>query len=509
MTADNRYLTVIWDRPHHTFDFYLLDVTVKSGNRSDTGRKPHSGFCANGTVIHAEETQVTCGPFDACSSITVTVRTFSKGPPEHTSVGATLKDVFIGGQGPSEPHSITMVSKTSHTTQILWGPPRGVDGILDVYNVKVCEKTTTCDEQENLTGCFESAVSHAWLEFNSTADTSYCVFVSATARCGENLLKGTRAAQEIRTPLFALPDVKNLNLVAAYNHYVTLAWDQPQVNFDYYWLEVTGGNALGNDSLEKHRPNSCSNGTIIRPEQTQVTCGPFDACSSVSVTVRTYSRGPPELTSMGITLNDLFIDGQVRPEVTNLQLGAADDDIFVLQWERPKTCFDYYTIEVIEQSTYKSSPVTCNNGSVINPSQMSVTCDQIKTCANVSIRPSSSAEPLTKFDLPDVVNLALLSSTENSITVTWEQPKTRFDYYWITISEQNRGKNATKEQHYMGSCSNGTTIHPSQNRVTCTNINACTNVTLTVHTQINGPPKRVSKGATMAIIFIAGQGNAT
>ncbi|XP_049274180.1 fibronectin [Rhipicephalus sanguineus] len=120
-------------------------------------------------------------------------------------------------------------------------------------------------------------------------------------------------------------------------------------------------------------------------------------------------------------------------------------------------------------------------------------------------KPSSSAEPLTKFDLPDVVNLALLSSTENSITVTWEQPKTRFDYYWITISEQNRGKNATKEQHYMGSCSNGTTIHPSQNRVTCTNINACTNVTLTVHTQINGPPKRVSKGATMAIIFIAGQ----
>ncbi|KAL1414193.1 hypothetical protein MTO96_007672 [Rhipicephalus appendiculatus] len=146
LAADNRYVTVTWDRPHGNFDFYLLDVTVGSGNITNAVRKPPSGFCANGTIISAEETQVTCGPFEACSSIDITVRTFSKGPPGTNIGGSTLKDVFIGGQDPNEPHSITMVSKTPHTTRMLWEPPTSVDGILDVYNVKVCEKSTTCDE---------------------------------------------------------------------------------------------------------------------------------------------------------------------------------------------------------------------------------------------------------------------------------------------------------------------------------------------------------------------------
>lgn len=519
MTADNRYVTVIWDRPHHTFDFYLLDVTVKSGNRSDTGRKPHSGFCANGTVIHAEETQVTCGPFDACSSITVTVRTFSQGPPEHTSVGATLKDVFIGGQGPSEPHSITMVSKTSHTTQILWGPPRGVDGILDVYNVKVCEKTTTCDEQENLTGCFESAVSHAWLEFNSTADTSYCVFVSATARCGENLLKGTRAAQEIRTPLFALPDVKNLNLVAADNHYVTLAWDQPQVNFDYYWLEVTGGNALGNDSLEKHRPNSCSNGTIIRPEQTQVTCGPFDACSSVSVTVRTYSRGPPELTSMGITLNDLFIDGQEASEPKNIIMLPISPSLTRLQWEVPTTIqgtLDVYKVKVCKsfircnrkqnQSDcleYETSDAWLDISSTPDTKYCVVITARARCGRNIQTGLPGTQEITTPlFDLPDVTDIRLLSAVDNSITVSWQRPQARFDYYWVSITDKQHGNNETSA---TASCANGTIIHPNQTRVTCTNLEPCTTVNITIRVHRNGPKEHTSRGASLTGIFVPGE----
>ncbi|KAL1480816.1 hypothetical protein MTO96_050722, partial [Rhipicephalus appendiculatus] len=75
-----------------------------------------------------------------------------------------------------------------------------------------------------------------------------------------------------------------------------------------------------------------------------------------------------------------------RPEVTNLQLGAVDADTFALKWEQPGACFDYYTVEVTDESTYKRSVVTCNNGLVIKPNQTSVTCEQMKTCANVTIR---------------------------------------------------------------------------------------------------------------------------
>ncbi|KAL1414183.1 hypothetical protein MTO96_007662 [Rhipicephalus appendiculatus] len=118
---------------------------------------------------------------------------------------------------------------------------------------------------------------------------------------------------------------------------------------------------------------------------------------------------------------------------------------------------------------------------------------------------ASSTEPLTNKELPDVFNLTLLSSTKNSITVTWDRPKTRFDYYWISISDDNRENITSKKQHYTGSCSNGTIIHPSQNRVTCTNIDPCTNFSLTVRTHINGPPERTSKGAEIGGIFIAAE----
>ncbi|KAL1466821.1 hypothetical protein MTO96_026405 [Rhipicephalus appendiculatus] len=80
------------------------------------------------------------------------------------------------------------------------------------------------------------------------------------------------------------------------------------------------------------------------------------------------------------------LKSEVPPEVTDLQVGDVEVDTFVLTWERPKDCFDYYTIEVIDENTNVSSGVTCNDGAMIKPNQTSVTCNQTKTCANVTIR---------------------------------------------------------------------------------------------------------------------------
>ncbi|KAL1473367.1 hypothetical protein MTO96_038738 [Rhipicephalus appendiculatus] len=101
--------------------------------------------------------------------------------------------------------------------------------------------------------------------------------------------------------------------------------------------------------------------------------------------------------------------------------------------------------------------------------------------------------------------MTLLSSTDNSITVSWERPEARFDYYWVSIRQDNIEDDTIKKQHYIGSCTNGTIIHASQNRVTCTNIDTCTNVSLTIRTHTNGPPERTSKGAAIEGIFIAGK----
>ncbi|XP_075529889.1 uncharacterized protein LOC142563224 [Dermacentor variabilis] len=200
LAAADRYITVGWDKPTANFDFYLLDVTCRSGN--DSLKECHTGSCGNGTIIPADQTQVTCGPFEACSRISVTVRTFSRGPPERTSVGTTLNDVFTPGQGPSEPKNITIHGAPSiYGTKIQWEAPKRVHGILDVYKVKVCEFFSICDQMQGLGSCLERSTSDAWVDFESTEDTPYCVLITASARCGAGVRTSAAAMQEIRTPV--------------------------------------------------------------------------------------------------------------------------------------------------------------------------------------------------------------------------------------------------------------------------------------------------------------------
>ncbi|KAL1486725.1 hypothetical protein MTO96_046846, partial [Rhipicephalus appendiculatus] len=182
-----------------------------------------------------------------------------------------------------------------------------------------------------------------------------------------------------------LPDVTTLRLVSAGANSFTAAWTKPKVNFDYYWIEVNGVNNDGT-RVTPGTVGSCANGSIIHPDQTQVTCSQLQPCSKMNFKVRTHINGPPARTSSGVSLYDISIPASVRPEVTNLQLGAVDADTFALKWKQPEACFDYYTVEVTDESTYERSVVTCNNGLVIKPNQTSVTCEQIKTCANVTIR---------------------------------------------------------------------------------------------------------------------------
>ncbi|KAL1481375.1 hypothetical protein MTO96_034513 [Rhipicephalus appendiculatus] len=274
----NGYITLSWRRPQGRFDYYSIEV-MENGSRI---RPQHKiGLCANGTIIRPDQTQLTCGPFEQCSTLSYSMRTHLNGPEGLSSPGVVVKDIFIPPQAP--------------------------------------------------------------------------------------------------------PDVPNLHLVSVGANHFTAAWTKPKFNFDYYWIEVIGvKNAYTRET--PGMAGSCFNGSIIHPDQTQVTCSQLEPCSKVNFKVRTHINGPPARTSHGVSLHDILIPASVRPQVANLQLGALNADTFVLKWKRPQACFDYYTVEVVDESTYKRTAVTCNNGDVINPNHTSVTCDQIKTCANVTIR---------------------------------------------------------------------------------------------------------------------------
>ncbi|XP_075727528.1 uncharacterized protein LOC119165286 isoform X2 [Rhipicephalus microplus] len=518
--ADNRFITIVWDRPQDNFDFYLLDVTIGNSYRTDALRKDHPGSCGNGTIISAQKTQVTCGPYEACSSVSVTVRTFSKGPPERTSTGTTLKDVFINGQDPGEPWNIAMVAKAPHTTRILWEPPASFDGTLGVYKVKVCKKSTTCDEKENLAGCVEREVSDAWMEFGSVEDTSYCVFVSASVRCGEKALAGPTASQEVRTPLFGLPDVSKLVVLAVKSGYVTLSWQRPKRRFDYYSVEVTEDQARSTrNSQQWHR--LCANGTIIRPEQTEVTCGPFEPCTFLSCTVRTHYNGPPEHMSPGLTLKDIFIPAEDPNPPTNVTMIPESPLRSTLRWGPPDKVFGTivsYSVNVcstfrscdpaekmsdcVEQTTTKMWTVF---DSKVDTSYCILIAATIRCGVDRITSRQMAAQVRTPiFDLPDVSNFRLLSAVDSSVTVAWRKPDARFDYYWVSVDGEV-DQRSSGEKVTPGSCANGTILHPDMTQLTCTSLKACARVDITLGTHRNGPPEHTSRGVRLQGIFIPGE----
>ncbi|KAH7933424.1 hypothetical protein HPB49_012490 [Dermacentor silvarum] len=321
LAADNHYITLAWDKPRRSIDFYLLDVTGGSGYENDSLWKQRAGTCSNGTFIYAEQTQVTCGPFDACSNLSATIRTYTTGPPrERASKGTTLKDIFLSGHEPSEPKSITMVAKSPSMTRLLWEPPSCVHGLVDVYKVKVCETFSECEQKQNLSDCIEREVSDTWLDFDSKEDTPYCVLITASARCGGKVLTSLPAMQEVRTPLFSLPDVSNLRLISAKSGHITLSWQRPKGRFDYYSVEVTEDKVSSTDTA-KHWLGLCANGTIIRPDQTVLTCGPLEPCRNLSCTMRTHLSGPPERSSPGVTLTGIFIPAEDPDPPRNITSG--------------------------------------------------------------------------------------------------------------------------------------------------------------------------------------------
>ncbi|KAH7933331.1 hypothetical protein HPB49_011571 [Dermacentor silvarum] len=517
LSAAENCITVAWERPQARFDYYSLSIVDDENEGHGDAQNELVGSCGNGTIIHPNQTWATCPNLEACTKVSITLRTHRNGPPERTSRGVSLQGIFIPGEDPDPPKNITMVGKSPSLTRLQWEASAKVDGRLLVYTVKICDTFKSCSGEANMQGCIELQAQETWLDFDSRVDTKYCVLVTTSAQCGDQVLNGRAAVAEIRTPVPVLPDVTNLNLKAVDNHYITVAWDPPRGTFDFYWLDVTNENDNEKGSLQKHNVGSCGKGTIIRAEETQVTCGPFEPCSNISVTVGTSIKGPPARSSTGTTLKGVLLSGQDPSEPKNIIFVAKSPSMARLQWEPPTRIhgiLDVYKVKVCKEYTVcdrKESPGGCiENSSSDDWLDFETTADT-SYCVVITASARCGVDVLTSlpatlevrtpsFDPPDVTKLTLLSTGDNYITVAWERPKASFDYYWVSVTDDRGEKHPN-----AGSCPIGTIIRRDQTQVTCTGLESCSNVTISIGTHRNGPPERTSIGVALQHIFVPGK----
>ncbi|XP_050047521.2 uncharacterized protein [Dermacentor andersoni] len=132
------------------------------------------------------------------------------------------------------------------------------------------------------------------------------------------------------------PDVANLTLVSAGNGTFTLAWEQPEGIVDQYWVQVSARAASGDDDGDgERRAGLCANGTILRSDQTRLTCGDVEPCTNVTVTVRVLNfprRHSATKFSDGVRL-PIFFPGYAPDTPKNVSIVAASPTETRILWE--------------------------------------------------------------------------------------------------------------------------------------------------------------------------------
>nr|XP_037290746.1 tenascin-X-like [Rhipicephalus microplus] len=318
--------------------------------------------------------------------------------------------------------------------------------------------------------------------------------------------------QRIFMPGKGFPEVGKLKQTAVANNSVTLSWERPKGCFDAYLVTASAENTeLGSQETSA---GTCGNGTIVPANETSVTCDGIRA-SSVSIMVQTRRLKSDGLISQGVTLQGIAMSKLVLPDVTNFSLIDVGPDSFTVSWARPSSYFDYYWVEVYDNSNGTDIPTphrvgSCAYGNIIHRDQNQITCDKFKACVNASITvhaqskgPSGLTSPGATLrgifvpgrGLPEVRQLKLTEMDKDSITVSWQRPEGCFDGYIVEVTEENSGSSGVGGLS-AGSCAGGISVDAEHTSITCRKIEACS-VRITVRTQRTGPLELTSSGVSL------------
>nr|XP_037291915.1 uncharacterized protein LOC119187914 [Rhipicephalus microplus] len=415
------HFTVSWMHPVAQFDYYWLEV-YKRDDGSDTITPQRVGSCANGTIVHREQTQITCDMFKPCSNVTITLHTQAKGTSEFVSTGATLQGIFMPGKGIPEVVKLKQTAIAKNSVTLSWERPKGC---FNDYLVTTSAENTELSSQETSAGTCGNGTIVSANETSVTCDgiraSSVSIMVQTRRLKSDGLISQGVTLQGITMSKLVLPDVNELQLdgcwtrlfhgilgkaVLLFDYYwvrglpevrqlkltemdrdsITVSWQRPEGCFDGYIVEVTEENS-GSSGVGGLSVGSCAGGISVDAEHTSITCRKIEACS-VKITVRTQRKGPLELTSSGVSLHDIVMYKKDIPEV--LPTIKVANDTFVLRWNRPTGCFDKYNLEVAyepnEHSIFKTQRIgSCAGTTILEPDVTNVTCSNLPACVNTSV----------------------------------------------------------------------------------------------------------------------------
>lgn len=328
------YFTVSWTKPAVNFDYYWVEVQYIS--KDVDMLTPHRvGSCANGSVVHRSQTQITCDKFKACANVSVTVHAQVETASHLAFPGATLRGIFLPGRDLPEVTELEVTDMDEDSITVSWLRP---GGCFDNYIVEVAEE----NRGRSGVGGLSSGSCAGGIAVDAKQSSITCGKIEAcsvrvtvrTQRRGPvELTSSGVTVHDIVMSKKDLPEV--LSTLDQADDSFTLRWNRPIGCFDKYILEVTNkATGLGQKRLGF---GSCTGTTILDPDLTNVTCSDIPGCSYGSAILRTQRNGPNGRTSLGGAL-PIFL-GTVHVDY-DMYLGSLTKTwaLIVLEMRNMKSC---------------------------------------------------------------------------------------------------------------------------------------------------------------------------
>ncbi|KAL1414199.1 hypothetical protein MTO96_007677 [Rhipicephalus appendiculatus] len=316
----------------------------------------------------------------------------------------------------------------------------------------------------------------------------------------------------------ALLEVENLTVTAIGDDSFTVSWKRPLGSFDNYVVDVVLENIaeVKNTDSKVQSIGSCLPRTLMNEGQTSITCNNVPACSNVTVTVHTQDNEAHQRESQGISV-PVFIHGGAPEEfsVYRAYYDFTSVGLFI-DVSNVSSCQVGACYVQLDDGASSGEKLQCH---LVSETQRGVYLRGLETGKPYKYRVSlqnpynfkEAVRVITVIaqSLPEVKGLSVSAISDDSFTVSWERPHGTFDKYIVEVTnnlEDHEDDNSTdSEEQGVGSCLTRTLMNPNETSITCDNVPACSNVTVTVLTQSNKTRPRTSQGVSLPI-FIHGGG---
>ncbi|KAL1414197.1 hypothetical protein MTO96_007676 [Rhipicephalus appendiculatus] len=334
------FFAISWAQPSVQFEYYWLEV-YDVGDGSATTQD--IGSCANGTIIHKDQTQVTCDKLRACANITITVHMKAKTDSNMTFRGTTLRGIFVPGQVLPEVTNLTLAALHNDSITVSWQRPQGCFGDYVIQLKEEKKRHNSGEPNLSVGSCGNATIIDATKTTVTCSNIEACS-VSVTVRTrrtgSPDIMSHGVTLQGVVMYKKDLPTVQYT--VRTLTDALYLQWAQPSGCFDKYKVDVSyeSSNSIG---PARYGTPFCAGTTILDPDQTSLSCANTPPCGYANVTVATQRDGPNGGTS--------------RADVTTVELGKFATLDFDLHLESLTDTAANISVE--SRYTHQCTPGSC------------------------------------------------------------------------------------------------------------------------------------------------------